>query len=37
MVTIGNSLRDDAIIRREAPEHWNLGDWPRLRKELMGR
>jgi len=37
MVTIGNSLRDDAIIRREAPEHWNLSDWPRLRKELMGR
>ena len=37
MVTIGNSLRDDAIIRREIPEHWNLGDWPRLQKELMGR
>jgi len=37
MVTIGNSLRDDAIIRRETPEHWNLGDWPRLQKELMGR
>jgi putative nucleotidyltransferase with HDIG domain len=37
LVTIGNSLRDDAIIKRELPEHWNLGDWPRLQKELMGR
>jgi len=37
LVTIGTSLRDDAIIKRELPEHWNLGDWPRLQKELMGR
>lgn len=37
LVTIGNSLRDDAIIKRELPEHWNLGDWPKLQKELMGR
>lgn len=37
MVTIGNSLRDDAIIRRETPEHWNLGDWPGLQRELMRR
>ena len=36
MATIGNSLRDDSIIRRETAEHWNLGDWPRLQKELMG-
>jgi len=36
MATIGNSLRDDAIVRRETADHWNLGDWPRLRKELMG-
>jgi len=35
MVTIGGSLRDDAIIRRETPEHWNLGDWPLLQKGLM--
>jgi putative nucleotidyltransferase with HDIG domain len=37
LVPIGPSLRDDAIIKRELPEHWNLGDWPRLQKELMGR
>jgi len=37
IVTIGNSLRDDAIMKRELPEHWNLGDWPKLQKELMGR
>ena len=37
LVTIGNSLRDDAIIKRELPEHWNLGDWSSLRKALMGR
>ena len=37
IVTIGTSLRDDAIIKRELPEHWNLGDWPKLQKELMGR
>lgn len=36
-ITIGTSLRDDAIIKRELPEHWNLGDWPKLQKELMGR
>jgi putative nucleotidyltransferase with HDIG domain len=37
MVTIGCSLREDAIVRREAPEHWNLGDWPGLQRELMRR
>jgi putative nucleotidyltransferase with HDIG domain len=37
IVPIGTSLRDDAIIKRELPEHWNLGDWPRLQKELMAR
>ena len=37
IVTIGTSLRDDAIIKRELPEHWNLGDWPMLQKDLMGR
>ena len=37
IVPIGSSLRDDAIIKRELPEHWNLGDWPRLHKELMAR
>jgi HD-GYP domain-containing protein (c-di-GMP phosphodiesterase class II) len=37
LVTIGNSLRDDAILKRELPEHWNLGDWSKLQKELMGR
>ena len=37
LVTIGNSLRDDAIIKRELPEHWNLGEWPKLQRELMGR
>lgn len=37
IVTIGTSLRDDAIIKRELPEHWNLGDWPKLQKDLMGR
>jgi len=36
-VRIGASLRDDAIVRREAPEHWNLGDWPKLRAALLGR
>jgi putative nucleotidyltransferase with HDIG domain len=35
-VRIGASLRDDAILNRELPEHWNLGDWPRLSKELLG-
>jgi len=37
LITIGTSLRDDAIIKRELPEHWNLGDWPQLQKDLMGR
>ena len=35
MVPIGPSLRDDAIMRRELPEHWNLGDWPQLRDALL--
>ena len=37
MVPIGPSLRDDAIMRRELPEHWNLGDWPQMRDALLGR
>jgi HD-GYP domain-containing protein (c-di-GMP phosphodiesterase class II) len=37
VITIGTSLRDDAIMKRELPEHWNLGDWPKLQKDLMGR
>jgi HD-GYP domain-containing protein (c-di-GMP phosphodiesterase class II) len=36
-VTTGPSLRDDGIVRRELPEHWNLGDWPQLRNTLLGR
>ena len=36
-VSIGPSLRDDAIIRLEPPEHWNLGDWPNLKASLLGR
>ncbi len=36
MVAISHSLRDDAIIRREAAEHWNLGDWTALSKALIG-
>ena len=23
-------------LKRELPEHWNLGDWPRLRGALLG-
>jgi len=37
MVPIGPTLRDDAIMRRELPEHWNLGDWPQMRDALLGR
>jgi len=36
-VKIGPSLRDDAIVRLESPEHWNLGDWPKLKAALAGR
>jgi len=33
-VKIGPSLRDDAIVRLESPEHWNLGDGAGLRATL---
>ncbi len=36
-VRIGTSLRDDAILKRELPEHWNLGDWPKVKAGLLGR
>ena len=35
LVSIGPSLREDSIIRPEHPEHWNLGDWPNLRADLL--
>lgn len=34
-ITISTSLKGDAIMKREAPEHWNLGDWAKLSKELL--
>ena len=37
IVPIGPSFRDDAILTRERPEHWNLGDWPALRAALLAR
>lgn len=36
-VGIGPSLREDTILRREVPEHWNLGDWHKLSQALIGR
>jgi len=35
-VALGASLRGDAIMNREPPEHWNLGDWAAARKALLG-
>jgi putative nucleotidyltransferase with HDIG domain len=35
-VSIGPSLREDSIVRLEQPEHWNLGEWPRLKAGLLG-
>jgi hypothetical protein len=37
LVSIGPSFREDAILKREQPEHWNLGDWPVLRTTLLSR
>lgn len=36
LVPIGPSLREDMIVKPERPEHWNLGDWPKLRADLLG-
>lgn len=36
LITISTSLRGDAILKREAPEHWPLGDWPTLSRALIG-
>lgn len=36
LVSIGPSLREDSIVKPEHPEHWNLGDWPNLRADLLG-
>jgi len=36
LVPIGPSLRDDMIVKPERPEHWTLGDWPKLRADLLG-
>lgn len=37
LLTVTTSLKGDAIIRRELPEHWNLGDWPQLSRTLLGQ
>ena len=34
-VPIGPSLREDMIVKPERPEHWALGDWPKLRADLL--
>lgn len=35
LAPIGPSLREDMIVKPERPEHWALGDWPKLRTHLL--